>query len=202
MGYTTDFGGSFEFNRPLTTTEQDFIKKFNDTRRMKRDVSKLEKMYGGKHGSPIVVTYTPEMKERIKFLEDEGFQVVLTPIKDKRTMEEIYGVDGEYFVGASGHGGQDHDTTIVNYNQPPSGQPGLWCQWTTNSRGTRLEWDGGEKFYSYVEWLEYLIEHFFSKWGVLLNGEVTWDGEDRNDKGKIIVKDNEVIVKNAKITYE
>jgi len=117
-------------------------------------------------------------------------------------MEEIYGVDGEYFVGASGHGGQDHDTTIVNYNQPPSGQPGLWCQWTTNSRGTRLEWDGGEKFYSYVEWLEYLIEHFFSKWGVLLNGEVTWDGEDRNDKGKIIVKDNEVIVKNAKITYE
>ena len=202
MGYTTEFGGSFEFNRPLTTIEKNFINKFSETRRMKRDVSKLVNKYRGKHGSPIVVEYTPEMKERIKFLEDEGFQVVLTPVKDKRTMGEIYGVDGEYFVGAGGHGGQDHDESIIDYNQPPSGQPGLWCQWVTNSSGTRLEWDGNEKFYSYVEWLEYLIGHFFSKWGVVLNGEVIWDGENSNDKGKIIVKDNEVVVKTAKITYE
>ena len=65
-----------------------------------------------------------------------------------------------------------------------------------------MEWDGGEKFYNYVEWLEYLIQHFFDKWGVKLNGEITWEGEDSGDMGKIVVVDNVVTVKVARITYE
>jgi hypothetical protein len=80
--------------------------------------------------------------------------------------------------------------SIIDYNQQPSGQPGLWCQW--NIVGNRLKWDGAEKFYHYVEWLEYLIEHFFKRWGYTLNGEVLWEGEWREDMGKIIVKDNVV----------
>jgi len=63
-------------------------------------------------------------------------------------------------------------------------------------------WDGGEKFYNYVEWLKYLINHFFEKWGVKLNGEVYWKGEDGEDMGKIVVKDNWVIVKYARVTYD
>jgi hypothetical protein len=47
-----------------------------------------------------------------------------------------------------------------------------------------------------------MIKHFFNTWGIKLNGQIEWNGEDRNDRGKIIVTDNEVIVKQAKVTYE
>jgi hypothetical protein len=164
---------------------------------MKRDVSKLYKLYKGEGGNPFL------------------------------PKEQTYGNEGEYFVGGTGHGGQDRDDTIINYNESPGSvlksndedfgtywsrrtkqiedglcQPGLWCQWTTNEEGTCLEWDGGEKFYNYVEWLKYLINHFFEKWGVKLNGEITWEGEESEDMGKIVVVDNVVTVKVARITYE
>lgn len=35
-----------------------------------------------------------------------------------------------------------------------------------------------------------LIEHFFAPLGYLLNGEVSWDADDVNDRGTIFVKDN------------
>lgn len=202
MGYTTDFRGSFQFDRPLTVQEKDYMDKFNKTRRMKRDVQKLFETHKGKHGSPMVTTITPEVQEHINFLKGAGYQVSITPLKDKRKPEEIYGVDGEYFVGGGGHAGQNHDDNIIDYNTPPKNQPGLWCQWTVNKNGLKLEWDGGEKFYNYVEWLKYLIEHFFSKWDVILNGEVEWQGEDATDVGKIVVTNNEVKVLKGRVVYE
>lgn len=77
--------------------------------------------------------------------------------------------------------------------------PGYYCQWETN--GESLYWDGGEKFYYYVEWLEWLIEHFFKPKGIVLNGAIEWDGEERGDIGIIIVTYNIVEVKNGHITY-
>lgn len=121
--------------------------------------------------------------------------------------------------------GQDRDDSIIDYNTPPGQissnvdvdsydydgysinnkriingecQPSLWLQWEITNENT-LEWDGGEKFYSYVEWLKYLIKHFFEPWGVKLNGEIEWSGEDVSDKGLIKVTDN--IVKIGKPTY-
>ena len=35
-----------------------------------------------------------------------------------------------------------------------------------------------------------LVEHFFAPLGYLLNGEVSWDADDVNDRGSIFVKDN------------
>ena len=197
MGYTTDFQGQLNIDRVLTNEDVNYIKKFNDSRRMKRDVSKLYELYKGEGGNPFL------------------------------PKEETYGNEGEYFVGGKEYFGQDRDDSIINYNQSPgtvvkgtdedfgtywsrytkqiqdgSCQPGLWCQWTTDEEGTCLEWDGGEKFYYYVEWLKYLINHFFDKWGVKLNGEITWVGEDSEDMGKIVVVDNVVTVKVARITYE
>lgn len=205
MGYTTEFTGIFLFNRQLTTTEKEYINKFSETRRMKRDVSKLVKIFKGEFGLPIIDEISPETQTHIDFLENMGYQVNLTKVKkdrkkENRKPEEIYGLDGAYFVGGRGSFGQDRDDSVIDFNVPPSGQPGLWCQWETN--GSHLGWNGSEKFYSYVEWLQYLIEHFFSKWGVILNGEVTWEGEDSNDRGKIIVVDNVVSTKKAKIVYE
>jgi len=96
------------------------------------------------------------------------------------------GVDGGYYVGSTSDFGQDEDA-VTNYNSPPSGQPSLWCQWVVSDDGSTLEWDGGEKFYEYGNWLRYLIEHFFSKWGRTLEGEISWQGEESDDRGVIYV---------------
>lgn len=84
------------------------------------------------------------------------------------------------------------DTGVLDANKPPEGQPGLWCQWIPNEEGTALIWDAAEKFYMYVDWLKYLIEHFFAPWGYTLSGEVTWRGQESEDRGTIHVKDNKV----------
>ncbi len=102
------------------------------------------------------------------------------------------GEEGEYFVGGEGYGGQDRDASILDYNWPPGTQPGLWCGWQPNEAGTAIVWDGGEKFYDYVEWLEYLIERFLEPWGYVLNGRMDWQGEEDDDRGVILVRENQV----------
>jgi hypothetical protein len=73
-----------------------------------------------------------------------------------------------------------------------SDYPGIWCQWVSNDEGTELVWDGGEKFYEYVEWLEWLIDNYFESQSLVLNGTIRWQGEDISDVGRIDVKDNHV----------
>jgi hypothetical protein len=102
------------------------------------------------------------------------------------------GKEGGYFVGGSGFKGQNDDASVLDHNRPPSGQPGLWCQWIPDRYGRAIVWDRGEKFYDYVEWLQYLIKHFLKPWGYVLNGEVQWRGEDRDDRGVIAVSANDV----------
>ena len=77
----------------------------------------------------------------------------------------------------------DDDPSILHCNEPPRGQPGLWCKWVPNEDGPVLVWSGAEKFYDYVEWLTYLIEHFLAPWGYFLDGEMTWQGEREEDRG-------------------
>ena len=124
-----------------------------------------------------------------------------------RNVDEKYGVEGEFYIDGSGFLGQDRDDDIIDYNRPPKTQPGLWCQWVPTWDGRGIEWDGGEKFYNYVEWLEYLIDKVFPwilKEGdepLVLNGEIEWYGEDREDVGKIVVKDNKVITQEGRVVY-
>lgn len=99
------------------------------------------------------------------------------------------GDEGCYFVGGNGFAGQGRDNSIIDYNDSPKDQPGLWCQWRINEDGN-LEWDHGEKFYDYIDWIRYLIANFFKPWGYTLNGEIKWEGEDNDDFGTIIVNDN------------
>lgn len=112
------------------------------------------------------------------------------------------GTDGGYFVGSRADYGQDKTSDILDYNSPPEGQPGLWCQWVPNEDGTAIVWDEGEKFYDYVEWVQYLIDNFLAPWGYVVNGAVEWDGEDRDDMGRILIVNNQVITQQAKIVYE
>jgi len=117
-------------------------------------------------------------------LEDEVRKNVGLPI----------GTEGEFFVSGSGFIEQDNDKSVIDHNYPPITQPGLWCQWVPNANGTKIEWDGREKFYDYVEWIKYLIDNFLSPWGYVLNGTVNWQGEEIGDIGSIDISNNEVCI--------
>jgi hypothetical protein len=178
MGYTTDFEGQFDLDKPLSEEHKAYLAKFSGTRRMKRNVS-------------LTGTRPDPVREAVGL-----------PL----------GIEGGYFVGEGGFAGQEKGPDVIDGNRPPSGQPGLWCQWVPGSKyGEPLPvdgpcesivWDGNEKFYEYVEWLEYLIKNFLHPWGYNLNGEVQWFGEERSDIGVIIVKDNKVTTKIGRIAYD
>ena len=155
MGYT--FEGKFKFDKKLDDATYNLLKGLSETRRMKRDVTKL----------PPVPTE-------------------LIGVKD-------WGIEGEfYFNPETSDWGQEEEDSILEFNRPPRTQPGLWLKWTPTLDKLHLEWNGAEKFYAYVEWLEYLIKNIIEPRGYKLNGEVSWDGEDRNDIGWIIIEDNKV----------
>lgn len=138
---------------------------------------------------------TTELREFInKFANIKHMRRDIDKLKEKypnwesQCYKEELGCEGEYFIGCkSGY----NDESVIDYNKPPVGVPGLWCQWIIDKNG-ELAWDGGEKFYSYVEWLEYLIFHFFEDEGYVLNGEIKFQGESSDDRGRIVVTDNEV----------
>lgn len=157
-GYTTEFEGRFDLDRPLTTEHNNYLLAFSQTRRMRRNA-------------------------KITVKRDDRLRVAAClPV----------GVEGGYFVGETGWAGQDKGIDVLDYNAPPAGQPGLWCQWVPTRYLDGIEWDGAEKFSDYVEWLRYLIEHFLAPWGYTLNGTVTWQGEEIGDVGRIVCADNVV----------
>lgn len=137
----------------------------------------------------------------------------------RESVELPVGPEGCYFVEESGEFGQNKGEDVIDYNTPPSGQPGLWCQWVPGNQYdepfheimlldveknqfSTIVWNQTEKFYNYVPWLKYLIDNFLIPWGYVLNGEVEWQGEDSGDFGKIIVVDNVVKTKKGKRFYE
>lgn len=101
------------------------------------------------------------------------------------------GEEGCYFVNEKWD--EDSEVSVVNYNRPPKTQPGLWCQWIPTTDGSGIRWNGREKFYYYVEWLQYIINNFIEPWGYVLSGEVNWQGEEVADVGMIWVEHNVII---------
>lgn len=140
---------------------------------------------------------TPQLKEYIN-----RFSNTRRMPRDNDKIKEIYpnwkelcffgelGDRGEYFVPPTNNYGQERDDSIIDYNGFKCAvHPGLWCQWIINDNN-ELEWDGGEKFYNYEEWLQYLIDNFFAPLGYVLNGDIEWQGEESDDFGNIHVVDN------------
>ncbi|MEG4861764.1 hypothetical protein QUB75_31105 [Microcoleus sp. K1-B6] len=102
------------------------------------------------------------------------------------------GEEGCYFVNEKWD--EDSEVSVVDYNRPPKTQPGLWCKWIPTADGGGIQWSGAEKFYDYVEWLQYIINNFLEHWGYVLNGEVNWQGEREEDIGTIVVARNLIIL--------
>lgn len=219
MGYTTDFNGSLILTPAATQVQADYIQAFSESRRMGRKVDELMKVHKGKHGLPSLIEPSKEQQALLDDLAKSGLSVSIKDVEDTRTPEEIYGHEGEFFVGDETTGVIDHNTApgqvpygtkgytdryAENDRRTNAGecQPGLWCQWILENDGTELVWDGGEKFYNYVEWLQYMITKFFNPWGIKLNGTIEWHGEDRSDMGQIVVTDSVIKILTGKITFE
>lgn len=166
MGYTTEFEGRFHINKPLYIEMVEYINKFSSMRHMKRDNEKIKKNYTD--------------------WEDYCYRCNL-------------GTDGEYFLTETnileiilkdGEG-----TDILDFNIPPETQPWLWCQWIIPEDDTAaIEWDGRENFYSYEEWLIYLIDNFLAPNNYIVNGNVKFKGEVADDIGTIHVENNHVFL--------
>lgn len=77
------------------------------------------------------------------------------------------------------------------------GSPDGYMQWEPTKNGDGLKWDGGEKFYYYVEWLQWLIAKRLAPWGYVVSGALKWSGEDADDNGTIVVDDNVVTTHSA-----
>lgn len=176
MGYSTDFTGSFTLDKPLTAEQSEYLKMFSGTRRMKRNTNDIKKITGKALNSRCLI-----------LIANLGLGL---------------GKDGEFFCGPLDDFGQEHDVSIVEYNNPPSTQPGLWCQWAPTEDNSGIEWNGAEKFYHYTEWLQYLISNFIKPWGLKLNGTVKWQGEDPSDVGKIVVRNNTISTLKGEVVYK
>lgn len=113
-------------------------------------------------------------------------------MKRKGLDPKIYGIEGEFYVEEDNFA--PIKGIIVDNNEPPKTQPGLWCQWKIQENKQTIKWDGNEKFHDYIEWLEYIVNRILKPKGYVLNGSVRWRGDDFGDVGSIFVKDNEVTI--------
>lgn len=130
-----------------------------------------------------VITVVNGLSNTRRFMRDREELINLTGID--------YGEDGEYFIPDD----FNDETAVVDYNIPPSDQPSLWLNWEITEDGKYLQWDGGESFRCYLEWLDYLANNFFVPNGISLNGSVEYQGWDERDKGTIFIENNQVKVK-------
>jgi len=128
-----------------------------------------------------------------KPLDDETYTFLTQLAKTRRMKRNLgpeYGIEGEYFVEGDWNT-EPRPETILDYNNPPSIQPGHWCQWVPTEDRQGLEWDGGEKFYCGPEWMDYIIHRILAPKGYVCNGTlVAQGGEDNNDYWKLYVKNN------------
>ncbi len=169
MGYTTEFIGKFVFDKEPSMELMEYINCFSKTRHVKRDVEAVKSIF-------------PDYEERSwKGVLGDSAEFFLQPCD-----EVIYKKDDRLDMA-----GFYKRNGIIDDNKPPLTQPGLWCHWIINSRG-ELVWNGAEKFYCYVEWLEYLIVNFFAPEGLMLSGRCFYSGEKMDDWGYIVVDNNHV----------
>ena len=98
------------------------------------------------------------------------------------------------------------------------GADSKWCNFEPSEDGRLLTWNGAEKTKEGAQWIEYIIDHFLKPNEYLVadactyfkdftfnhvcNGELTAQGEDPDDRWKIVVEDNVVTVKRGRIVYD
>lgn len=126
-------------------------------------------------------------------------------------------ISGPYTVDSRPYRHDSEDPDVIAYNDPPDGQPGLWCNWEPSPMGDFLAWNGGEKFYYAAEWMAYLIDHFLKPgaeaskaqsplfehftFDHVVHGTIEAQGDDPDDRWALVVENNEVFRSEATVTF-
>lgn len=82
----------------------------------------------------------------------------------------------------------DPDECETEYAQP---FPDSYCQWQLTKQLDGIEWDRGEKFYKYTEWLQWIIDNILKPAKISIRGRVEFQGEESTDFGVLVVEDDQ-----------
>lgn len=186
MGYQTDFSGLFGvFPQPLGQHQVEYLTKFSQTRRQTYSRNWILENPEPEEVALRQAIGRADPGERGDFYVGElGYSRLID--RDKGGVLDANTPPGGMASFLSVALGATISDKLLPYRYPRERQPGLWCQWIPSVEGDYIEWDQGEKFYDYIEWIEYLIHAFLTPWGRWLEGQVKWRGEDFEDIGVMV----------------
>lgn len=75
------------------------------------------------------------------------------------------------------------------------------CFWTYYNEDNTIGWNGYEKFYRYLFWLDFIISHYLEPNDYVLNGKIAFAGEEGYDIGIIKIQNNKIMT-TRNIVYE
>ena len=116
---------------------------------------------------------------------------------------------------------EDHASALLAFSEERhegSQFPGYWCNWepieafrtyrsttgkTVMNReyGAAIAWNNAEKFYDSEVWMKYIIDEYLSPWGYTLTGTIEAQGEDPEDRWRLLVEDNRVFTQQATVEF-
>jgi hypothetical protein len=179
MGYNTKFKGSLKLSKTLTKEQQKWFNDWTTIRKKHYDSNKLMEHYKG------VGSLDGDYGENGEF-----FGYIPNELRDG---DNVWKSDYSQWV----NGSSDLMFPIEGKNNDsPSNQPSLWNNWMIV--GDELFYNDGDKFYGYIEWLEYIRTKILSKWGITFEDgyKIKWRGEDKGDRGSIVYENGELIDNN------
>lgn len=207
MGYHTNFNGLLEITPHLNAHEVAFLEEFNRTRRMARQKGPYYVKSDGQFGQSH---------------EDDVLDFNSTGIAMK--LDDT----GNYVYGDIDNPPPEHGTPAQMPGLWCPWTPGTYHQATKpDEEINAIVWDEGEKPYDSAEWLAYLIDNFlrpdayastpegqqlvglageterFSHFTFdhICNGDFEAEGEESDDRWRIVVKNNVLVVQHATISY-
>lgn len=138
-----------------------------------------------------------------RFMTYHELEAIAFETNYRRALREQVGLPARPEFMIFGENNPGHRSIIKDCNRPTPPWPSLWCPWEleilANQQYLHIPYEG--KHYDYVEWLVALVNNFFIPWDLTLNGEVEWYGEDRDDRGLIMVENNAIFTADAKVAY-
>jgi hypothetical protein len=192
MGYNTNFTGDFSLNKFLKPEHKAYLQRFAtirheplDEEALKQYPDPLREAVGlpiGKYGMYFTGLIDPDGAG------DDLLNGFTYGIDEMNVMQTLHIYDIDTLIDEEPGTNSSHQLWL-SY-QETHWAPSLYCQWVPTNDGRGIK-DEGEKFYGYIAWLRFLLEHFLLPWGYELSGEVSYQGE-QGEHGKIVVTHNEV----------
>lgn len=175
MGYSTNFYGELKIMPSFK--EYDLLNEWLSQRHITFDNKKIEKVLAE---TGVRCDYV----DSDNHLKEDCWNLIYKPIED---LEETEDTNFDIW-------------SLSNYNEPPFKCPGLWSDWILEKNGSILTWNGNEKSYDMVAWVQFLIKYIFAPNGHTVNGEINFQGEREPDSGKFIFKNN-ILMPNSDQPY-